>query len=425
MKKIMALVKANLISVISVVVVVISLPALIFLSAGRSSAIHEKVQGDLDGMNRSLQQVQYQYQFEPVTPGEAAIEITEAPTEAMNKAMESWGEQLREQAAESIDVVVSRNAANKRVLVEGLFPEPTEADRVAKLQEIVERWPVAHRALIARVGAGAAPDRVTLEAKLSAVWRQRVERIQSTRDEVGADDLEQIRESLRDLRLAEYRATASDLRFYVNDDAFTDVEPWGQNSLPSMATVWDWQWKHWIHGDLLEALRLANTEGDWERSLLEGPVKRLERVAVSPERYTSKTLPVEISYAEEIAPDWNVSETGRAGWPSAAHGLYDVRYASMSLLIDGDRLLEVVDAISRTNLMRVVKVEIKDVDPTPDLFDGYVYGQGHIVRAVLTIETVWLRSWMKDYMPPEVRQAMGVPGEQDDGSETQANDDSF
>jgi len=425
MKKVLVLVKANLVSVISIAVAVIALPVLIFLSAGQSSSIREKVQGDLDGMNRTLQQVQYQYAFEPVTPDDAGVEILKAPTKAMNEAMQSWGEQLRAQASESIEVIVSRNAKDKRVLVEVLFPEPSETDRVSKLQEIVELWPVAHKALIARVGAGSAPDRATLEAKLNSVWRQRVERIRSTRNEVGVDDLEQIRAALRDMRLAEYRAAASDLRFYISDDAFSGVQPWGQNSLPPLALAWDWQWRHWIHGDLLEALQLANTEGNWERSLLEGPVKRLERIAVSPQSFLGDTLPVEISYANEIVPDWNFSETGRSGWPGADHGLYDVRYATISVLIDGYRLLEVVEAIAGTNLMRVVQVDITDVDPARDLLEGYIYGEGHIVRAVFTVETIWLRSWMKDYMPPEVRKAMGVPGEPDEESGAEDYDDSF
>ena len=122
MKKVLAFVKANLLSVICIAVTIISLPVLIFLGAGKASAIQEEVQGDLDGKNRTLQQVEFQYQFEPVTPEMAPVEIRRAPTKAMNEAMKSWGEQLRAQSAESIELIVDRNSEDHRVLLEGLFP---------------------------------------------------------------------------------------------------------------------------------------------------------------------------------------------------------------------------------------------------------------------------------------------------------------
>ncbi len=410
MKKILAFVKANLLSVICIAVTIISLPVLIFLGAGKASAIQEEVQGDLDGKNRTLQQVEFQYQFEPVTPEMAPVEIRRAPTKAMNEAMKSWGEQLRAQSAESIELIVDRNSEDHRVLLEGLFPEPAEPERVSKLQQVVELWPNAHRALIERVGAGAPPDAETLRAKLNIAWRQRVENIRSTRGvEPGVEDLEQIRASLREMRLSEYRAAASELRFYVDPGAFVDVEAWSQNSLPDMSTVWDWQWKHWIHADLLRALALANTEGQWERSLLEGPVKRLNGVSVSRMQFSGETQRTPIEYVTDIAPNWSASETGRSGWPAAQQGLYDVRYATINVMIDGARLKQVIEAIAATNLMRVVQVDLRDADPSLDLYEGFIYGGGRIVQAEFVIETVWLRSWTRDYMPPAVKRAMGVP----------------
>ncbi|MCB9839089.1 MAG: hypothetical protein H6813_07095 [Phycisphaeraceae bacterium] len=418
MKKILSLIKSNLLSFICVVVAIVALPALIFLSSGKTSKIHNEIQSDLDGKNRTLQQVTYRYTFEPVTPASPKVEISRPPTQAMNEAMKSWGEQLRAQAAESIEVVVARNSQGKRVLVEGLLPEPAEPVRVAKLQEIREIWPSAHRALVSRVGAGTPPDRATLEAKLNITWRQKLERIQSTLGaEASIDDQEKIRAELRDQRLAEYKAAASELHFYVDPGAFADVEPWSQNTLPPMDRVWDWQWTHWIHADLLKALELANTEGEWVRSLLEGPVKRLERVSVPALQYSGESQPAPIDYASPIEPNWEVSETGRAAWPSIPQGLYDVRYATITVLIDGARLLDVVEAISATNLMRVVRVSLTDVDPTQDIQQGYVYGAGRIVRADLTIETVWLRSWMQQYMPSSVRTALGIPAEAPEGQE--------
>ena len=426
MKKVIDFVKANLLSVLSVAVAVVALPLLVFFSMGQASKLHDEVQGDLDGMNRTLKQVDFDYVFEPVKPGDEVVEFSRAPNEKTNAAMRSWGDQLREQASSAIRLIVDRNSEGKRVLLEGLFPDPSESDRVGKLQEVVAIWPMAHKALLTRAKAGSPPDREMLEVMLNGHWRQEIERVQSKLDQVPEEEYERIRAKLTETRLAAYRDTAANLRFYVDDSAFSNVQAWGQNTLPPMSVVWDWQWRRWIHGDLIRALRLANTSEDgWERSLLEGPVKRLERVEVTPWSFVGESQQLPIDYSVEVPLNWNASLTGFASWPGAQQGLYDVRYATVVALVDSARLGAVIDAINATNLMTVVEVSTEDMDPSKDMAMGYVYGQGQIVRATFTIETVWLRSWMKRYMPAEVRKAMGVPPDPEpeaefstDGSET-------
>ena len=410
MKNLLSFVKSNLLSIISIVVTIVALPLLLFLSAGRSSQLHKDVQSEIDGMYRTLQQVDFRYVFEPVMPGEDMIEFNRAPNDATNAAMRSWGDQLRQQAASAIRLVVERNSDDKRLLLDGLFPNPSERERVAKLQEVVEIWPVAHKALLTRAKAGAPPDRQMLQVKLNGHWNQAVERVRDKLNTVPEEEYARIRSELAESRLATYRDKAAELRFYVDESAFDSVRAWGLNSLPPLTTVWDWQWRHWIHADLIDALRLANTSEDgWERSLLEGPVKRLERVDVAPWTFAGEAQPMEVSYNVEIPPEWNASLTGLAGWPGVSQGLFDVRYAIVTALVDSARLGTVIDSINATNLMSVVEVTVEDIDPSSHVAQGYIYGQGHIVRATFTIETVWLRSWMMERMPEGVRKALGVP----------------
>lgn len=423
MKKFMAFAKTNLLSLISVIVAIVALPALVFLSTGQSSKLHKDVQSEIDGMNRTLQQVDFQYVFEPVKPGQAAIEFKRAPNDATNNAMQSWGEQLREQASSTIKLVVDRNSEGKRVLLDGLFPSPIESDRVGKLQEVKAIWPVAHKALLSQAKAGLPPDREMLQVMLNGLWTQAVQQVQDKLNSVPDEEYARIRKELSESRMSAYRDTAAELRFYVDDPAFASVRGWEQNTLPPLATVWDWQWRHWIHSDLIAALRLANTSEDgWERSLLEGPVKRIERVDVTPWAFTGESQPVEVSYNVEIPLDWNASLTGFASWPKAPQGLFDIRYANVVALVDSARLETVIDAINATNLMTVVEISIDDIDPSSHIAEGYVYGQGHIVRATFTIETVWLRSWMKQYMPDEVRLSIGVPPEPEPIDDEMADD---
>lgn len=414
MKKILAFVKANLVSVICVVVAILALPVLVFLSAGKMSKIQEDVQGDINGKARTLQQVEYSYVFEPVTPDDERIEFKRTPNEKTNAAMDAWGKQLRVQADSATSLLVDRNSNGKRVLLEGLLPAPEESEKVSKLQEIVSIWPVAHEALLRRAKAGLAPDAATVSAVLNTQWAQRIEQIQSRLGEsITEDDYDQIRSELSKDRLSMYRAAAADLRFYIEPDAIKDVIPWGSNALPPMDLIWDWQWRHWIHADLIEALRMANTDDGWERSLLEGPVKHLESIEITPWSYSGAAPEAPISFADEIAVDWNASLSGRSGWPGAVQGLYDVRNATVTVIIDSSRINRVIKAFNSTNLMRVVDIHATEFDASNQLNKGYVYGSGHLIRATLTVETVWLRSWMKQYMPAEVRNAMGIPADID------------
>ena len=103
MKKVLAFVKTNLLSVIAVVIAVLALPALVFVSTGQQSKLQKDVQDDINGMDRTLQQVKFNYVFEPVTPDAERIEFSRTPNSATNAAMKSWGEQLRSQAERMLE----------------------------------------------------------------------------------------------------------------------------------------------------------------------------------------------------------------------------------------------------------------------------------------------------------------------------------
>ena len=43
-----------------------------------------------------------------------------------------------------------------------------------------------------------------------------------------------------------------------------------------------------------------------------------------------------------------------------------------------------------------------------ELASGYYYGDDHVSRAQITIETIWLREWTKQWMPPNVKVTVGL-----------------
>jgi hypothetical protein len=234
--------------------------------------------------------------------------------------------------------------------------------------------------------------------------------------------------------------------FYADPQLFK-LPPWNNATMAAlpMAELFEWQWTYWIHEDVLEALALANTGS---ASVIDAPVKHLLAAAVRPESFVAAATSAGTGAAapgaggsaggsgsrpgkrnpggddeggsprgataggapvdprREAPLDFTLTFTGRKTNP-----LYDVRYVSLSLVVDPVRLPVVIDALARRNFITVVGLELSEADPFDALPRGFYYGSGALARVEMTLETVWLRSWTKDFMPAEVRAALGIAPE--------------
>jgi hypothetical protein len=111
---------------------------------------------------------------------------------------------------------------------------------------------------------------------------------------------------------------------------------------------------------------------------------------------------------------------GNAGGPPAAApsisgrkgggptGLYDTRTATLDLVVASARLPELINAFSRTDFMAVTGLSLQDNDAWADLESGYYYGPDNCVRVHLTVETVWLRSWLTPLMPEAIKSTISA-----------------
>ena len=115
-----------------------------------------------------------------------------------------------------------------------------------------------------------------------------------------------------------------------------------------------------------------------------------------------------------MAPAAEFRGDAYGSWPDSANPFYDLRYAEIDLVAASSQLPAVLDAFNSTNLMTVTDFDTVEFDPVPGFQQGYFYGGDHLVRVHLRVESVWLRHWMKPYMPPSVREAMGIPPEPED-----------
>ncbi len=118
--------------------------------------------------------------------------------------------------------------------------------------------------------------------------------------------------------------------------------------------------------------------------------------AVDPSAYADPGQPFAPTFAESIS--------GRFG----RTGLYDMRRVNVKLIVDSSRLQQLFDAFHSTNFMSVVGFRTQPLTESNDLAQGFYYGRDPVIEVELDIETLWLRDWTVDLMPPPVRKYFGI-----------------
>lgn len=452
MKGVLAWVKGHLIVVISVVIAIAALPALLYVSNNMNTALRESVEEEVSGTQRSLQQISVQYNVEALDPTQVSEGFSATPNEATTQAVKTVLDAHDRDATRVLEAAVARNKAGKQPMLGGLFPAPAPSETTAKRQGAARAWVDAHEELLDRVGAGEPLSEQDMLLMLQARSTQETERLLNTLgvDELSDEDEAEVRETLRDFRLARLRERAGDITFYASMDSFEGVGLPNSSELPSLETIWDWQHRYWVHEDIMEAASAANTNPLTGLAYppSERPVRAVLGVRTAPWGYTSGDDEEESSQnnrrsrrggndragapagvvtpgslTSEIRPDFEASLTGRAGWPYKANALYDTRYARVTAIVDGARIDHFIDAIEADNFMTVIDIDVVATSPLEGLARGYAFGAGSLMRAEMTIETLWLREWMGELAPDPVRAKMGLPARPEPGSENAGMDD--
>lgn len=449
MKNLGPWIKANLVWLIAVGVAVIALPVALFFSLSWNASIKKSVGDDVSAAVGKLQNLRVDYALPAVTPGQPAWSLPK--TEPNTPTTEAVVAELKRLSAESDAVreaAEQRNKAGKALLVEGLFPKPAdESARVRLLTELAAERPKWAQRVLEEVGAGGPPDAERLVTMLQTRRDEEERRKTGSRvdQKLSPDEQAEISQRLTEARMEFLQRGAASVRFFALAAAL-DAErpgeggpgrggaggpgggpggPGGQGErAPQLATLeqaWQWQSNAWVQQDVVAALAKANTGAGGQRlSALDGPVKRLLRLTILEEE---TAVPAPSAAGAEggeagggggaasgdertpITKDFNRNHTGR---PKHS-GLYDVVEVEIDIVCDSARVNAVLAAIAATNFMSVTDVDIKPHDPRPDLAEGYSYGNDHVVRATIRADTVWLRSWIKPFMPMEVWKKLGIP----------------
>lgn len=397
MNQILDWLKTNIPIIIFSVIIVASVVTLPLLAGGMNQSVREEIQT----RTRSLTELQ---RLE-----NTSIQIPDTNEQTTGVVNEQLLEQFREyfdhrvgDATTVWDAALEHNRKDHTVLMPELFPEPPRQQREIYPRHFHERLVNAYDELLAEVRVGMPPSQSEILHELERRERQfRVQVLRRDMDEtLTGEAREQLEEELRSLRMLRYQEQAQSVLYYL-DPAVLRVPEFDRGVSYSLNELFEWQWRFWIHSDVLRSLAFANEDGG---SVVNGPVKRVAEMSIgaSPAADGGRTAQ-SIDPSREVSTDFAVSLTGRR-----SNHLYDVRYVSLDLIVDSDRVYDVIDAFSAYNFMTVTNAEISDENPYEAARAGFYYGSRPVVRLSLRVETVWFREWTSERMPEQTLQALGI-----------------
>lgn len=421
-------VKANIYAVICLAVM-IAAPAAMWIVAGKMNAsVREEVERRAQRISELNRLAKTSVALENPVPGNAPVKGTIAVNRRFLDRFEEVAGHIRQDADQIQSQVIEINRKGRGVLVDRLFPDPPENLRETISTDMFLDLQAAYDALLAEVNAGAPPSAATMETELTDVHdRYRDQMLmKSAAEALTAEEEEWLTEQISKTRLAMYADAARLIRIYAT---VADLDVPGEGERPhtaegqSLITMFDWQWKLWLTQDVLHALAEANASHD---SLVEAPVKRLVSLTIdnlavaaggndtsaggyggrrADDSAAAPAMPPDPG--REVPRDYTVSFTGRTSNP-----LFDVRRATLVLIVDSARMPEVFDALAQQNFMTITDAGIDAVDPFAEIADGYFYGGAPVSRLTLELETIWLRAWTAEFMPAALREALGIPAPQ-------------
>ena len=432
MNKVMAWVKANVWIVVLSAVILIVLPAGWVGSSMWNKNIRTARQKEVDDNRTKLNGVkEIAYSLKAVVPGEELPEHRGVPNEKTIEMYAKLRAQQDEQVAGVVKMAGEINSRGHAPLIDGLFPQPSEADRQTKVLEFMGALvptkdpsnPSAYEKLLASIGAGGPPAiDVVLQSLKDAAQREK-ERFRAAGNNAEPTEAEQkeIAAALVNQRLAQYKAQAELISVYGTMDVFPKLtnEVWPQipdtrlTTPPTVERCFTWQCDYWTVQDVLGAVKLANTGAGGKPTMVpDSVVKRIESVRLGPPPWVSQSsgeegAPSAVDPSSAlIAPSYSTSVTGRYG--GKANQLYDVRTVRLTAVVSLPRLPQFFNAISKSNFMTVIGVNLRPVNITNDLGSGYYYGTEAVVRAEIDIECVWLRIWTTPFIPDSIRTSLGI-----------------
>jgi len=419
------------------VAIMIAAPVTMWVVAGRmNQAVRAEVEARAKMILEMSRFEKTSVSFDSPVPGNEAVKASIAVNRQFLDRYRQVVEIIRADADRVREEVLRINHKDRTVLVPELFPRPPLQLREILPQNLARALQGAYEQLLSDVGAGGPPTRDEMVEHLTAAReRYLTQLLKQLTDTLTEDEQAGLTEQLTRTRLSYYADAAKGLKLYVTIADLNVPEPVdfpARAENEGMIRMFDWEWRFWIKQDILMALAQANERYN---SIVDAPVKRLVSIFVAdvagargdagagpggfdagnsaPRRRGGRSSPghpapkrVRTDASREVPLDYSVSFTGRATNP-----LFDVRLVEVVLIIDSERLPEVFDALAKYNFMTITNARVETEDLFLAIKDGYFYGSKPVSRVKLELETIWFREWTTQFMPLELKQALGIPVE--------------
>lgn len=406
LKDILNWIKANPVNVACVVIMLAGISSLFWLIMPARAKSRE----GLKDKARQFQQVQGLINNRVTVPhndpDEPTTQISLTVNENVVKEMGKVYDRMTDNFDRLSKRVVAINRDGKggvfahKPLVEGYFPE---ADPIQRFT-VRDNYKAGLLKLHARLKAGAPPRTADLMPKVS---RGANEIPPSTKEEAEA-----LLQKQADKYIEEIKKSVSAYQVYTLPAPTTltpqaagwifTISPAAFAEEPTPAQLWEAQMNLWIQEDIVNAIVQANTKK--AGSVLSNPVKMLRKIVVEP-RYVGLMLRTpeggEPTIHDPNAPlpnDFRSSPTGRV-----CNGLYDVRQATVTMVVDLAQLPAVLNAFSQANLLSPIVQNITVVNQEKALeANNMIFGNGIDVAEVeLLVQSLWMRRWTAGHDSPE------------------------
>lgn len=456
---VMEWVKANVFTIVFLVVILAAFISMPLVAGSMNEGVRSKVQDRASKLNQLSQLENTQIQMPGAEESRRGVVTEHVLTEYRSRVGLA-----REDANAVYERAVELNRKQYRVLDEELFPAPEHYRKQLLAHHFHEKLMQAYDELLRELNVGSPPSPADVRHELDVRELQFRNQIlaRDAREELPEEEEKQLREQLVDLRLLQYQECAERLSMYLSRDVLRLPE-WDQQNIPTLAQLFEWQWKFWIHSDVLHALKQAN--GD-RGTLVRSPVKHVLRFTFDdgPTAVSEGTGggsgrgggassgggggasmgggggimgggglvggggsgrgrggrggadfgqmedddgpppgPVTVNRQQQVQPDYSESFTGRK-----SNDVYDVRHVTLDLVVETERMPELLDALAEHNFMTVVWLQFEPADHHEAARDGFYYGSAPVTRLSIQLETVWLREWTASYMPATTRRALGI-----------------
>lgn len=416
-------IKSNPVTVISILVMVLAGASFFWPTRSGSKAFKldlEKSAGKMNDLNRIKT---FRAEIPPERPDDDPTDVRLVVNPAAIERVGQIYDVIGAQYTSVFDRLVQFNRRDDRLMHPGLFPRPTSLSAVSDARlEHAEHYLQLCRLL----RAGRPVPKKEMEDTVRRVSEDHASRAAAAGDRSSGGNSRALDREKRNALMKLLQRRANGVQIYASepvpnpDDSrklvltstsFTIGEWVNGKQKPTMFELWEAQMMLWIQQDIVKAIAEINHADDPTRNVTDSPVKRIMRTSTRPGIYIRilnrggyvGINPDSGHDAEEperggrsrtaaVGPrntsDFTYTFTGRQ-----SNDLYDVINVDLNLVVDSERIPEVIEALTSVNFVTVLQVNVTDVDEVKHMADGYFYGDRNVVQLSLVLETIWLRRW--------------------------------